>query len=136
MGVFPFLVLSSWGFLCFLYLHGYLFLSLEKFFFFCDLVNDLVCAIDLGNFLLIYACNGKIWSLMVFHIPCMFLFHGLKRFNLDSLLCLLSPAILSSARFILFLRLCSEFSSWDICLFNSVSISDCILFNIFIALFN
>lgn len=134
-GVFPLLALSSWGYLCFLYLNGYLFISLEKF---SSVILLMILSVPLtwetsSSSMPIMERFGL---LMVFHIPCMFLFHGLKRFHLDSLLCLLSPAILSSARLILLLRLCPEFSSWNIGLFNSISISDCVLFNISIALFN
>lgn len=134
-GVFPFLFLSSWGYLCFLYLHGYLFLSLERF---SSVILLMILFVPLTweTSSSSMPVMERFGVLMVFHIPCMFLFYGLKRFHLDSLLCLLSPAILSSARFILLLRLCPEFSSWDIGLFNSISISDYILFNISIALFN
>lgn len=133
--VFPFLVLSSWGYLCFLYLHGYLFISLEKF---SSVILLMILSVPLtwGTSSSSMPIMERFGLLMVFHIPCMFLFHGLKRFHLDSLLCLLNPAILSSARFILLLRLCPEFSSWDVGLFNSISISDCVFFNIYIALFN
>lgn len=129
------LVLSSWGYLCFLYLHGYLFISLEKF---SSVILLMILSVPLTwqtsfSFMPIMERFGL---LMVFHIPSMFLFHGLKRFHLDSLLCLLSPAILSSARFILLLRFCPEFSRWDFGFFNSIFISDCVLFNISIALFN
>lgn len=108
--------------------------------FFCDLVDDLIYAIDLEFFSLIYAYayTLKVWTrfelFMVFHIPYVlfswfnFFFYCMPLSRFSTLL--LSHDSLSFSWFILLVRISFEFSGWVFWVLNSIFISAYVFFNL------